>query len=142
VTDMHAVDVGHSVGTIRIFGGSRATSTSCLTSYLLSILGVITGDNSFRAIEIFIKVHRRQLNDAFGLRWKRAPAHTAIQDILQGLDPQAVEQAFLDYAAILLDAATDPSRRTISIDGKILRRSVAIPLIMSDSGNQVLGEIG
>ncbi len=50
---------------------------------LFSVLAVITGGNSFRAIETFIKVHRRRLNAAFGLHWKRAPAHTAIRYILQ-----------------------------------------------------------
>ncbi|HTV30383.1 MAG TPA: ISAs1 family transposase, partial [Xanthobacteraceae bacterium] len=90
---------------------------------LFAILAVVTGGNSFRSIETFIKVHRRQLNAAFGLRWKRAPAPTAIRDILQGLDAQAVEQAFRRHAAGLLDPTTDPSRRTISLDGKTLRRS-------------------
>ena len=51
---------------------------------LFSILAVVTGGNSFRSIETFIKVHRRRLNTAFGLRWQRAPAHTAIRYILQG----------------------------------------------------------
>ena len=68
---------------------------------LFSILAVVTGGNSFRAIETFIKVHRRRLNAAFGLHWKRAPAHTAIRYILQGLDPQAVEQVFRRHAAAL-----------------------------------------
>jgi hypothetical protein len=90
---------------------------------LFSILAVVTGGNSFRAIETFIKVHRRRLNAAFGLHWKRAPAHTAIRYILQGLDPQAVEQVFRQHAAALHHAATDPSRRTIALDGKTLRRS-------------------
>jgi hypothetical protein len=40
---------------------------------LFSILAVVTGGNSFRSIETFIKVHRRRLNAAFGLRWQRAP---------------------------------------------------------------------
>ena len=71
---------------------------------LFSILAVVTGGNSFRSIETFIKVHRRRLNAAFGLRWKRAPAHTAIRYILQGLDPQAVEQVFRRHAAGLLDS--------------------------------------
>jgi hypothetical protein len=90
---------------------------------LFSVLAVITGGNSFRSIETFIKVHRRRLNAAFGLRWKRAPAHTAIRYILQGLDPQQVERVFRRHAAALRDAATDPSRRTIALDGKTLRRS-------------------
>ena len=71
---------------------------------LFSILAVVTGGNSFRSIETFIKVHRRRLNAAFGLRWQRAPAHTAIRYILQGLDPQAVERVFRRHAAGLWDA--------------------------------------
>ncbi len=90
---------------------------------LFSILAVVTGGNSYRSIETFITVHRRRLNAAFGLRWKRAPAHTAIRYILQGLDPKAVEQAFRRHAAGLLDAATGPSQRTVALDGNVLRRS-------------------
>jgi hypothetical protein len=90
---------------------------------LFSILAVVTGGNSFRAIETFITVHRRRLNAAFGLHWKRAPAHTALRYILQGLDPAAVEQVFRRHAAGLQDAASDPARRTIAFDGKRLRRS-------------------
>ncbi len=90
---------------------------------LFSVLAVITSGNSFRSIETFIKVHRRRLNAAFGLRWKRAPAHTAIRYILQGLHPsREVEWVFRRNAAALRDAATDPSRRTIALDGKTLRR--------------------
>jgi hypothetical protein len=84
---------------------------------------VVTGGNSYRAIETFITVHRRRLNAAFGLRWKRAPAHTAIRYILQGLDPKAVEQAFRRHAAGLLDGAPGASHRTVALDGKVLRRS-------------------
>jgi hypothetical protein len=90
---------------------------------LFSILAVVTGGNSYRSIETFITVHRRRLNTALGLRWKRAPAHTAIRYILQGLDPKAVEQAFRRHAAGLLDGATGASQRTVALDGKVLRRS-------------------
>ena len=82
---------------------------------LFAVLAVVTGGNSFRSIETFIKVHRRRLNASFGLHWKRAPAHTAIRYILQGLDPQAVEKVFRRHAAALRDAATDPSRRRIAL---------------------------
>jgi hypothetical protein len=41
---------------------------------LFSILAGVTGGNSYRSIETFITVHRRRLNAAFGLSWKRAPA--------------------------------------------------------------------
>lgn len=90
---------------------------------LFSILAVVTGGNSFRSIETFITIHRRRLNTAFGLRWKRAPCHTGIRYILQGLDPVAIEQAFRHHAAGLLNSTIDPSRRAIALDGKTLRGS-------------------
>jgi hypothetical protein len=90
---------------------------------LFSIFAVVTGGNSFRSITTFIEIHRVRLNATFGLSWKRAPAHTAIRYILQGLDPQAVEQVFRVHAATLAGNMADPMRRSIALDGKTLRRS-------------------
>ena len=90
---------------------------------LFSILAVVTGGNSYRSIVTFIEVHRRRLNAAFGLHWRRAPAHTSIRYILQGLDPQAIEQIFRQHAADLCEAAANPTRRIVALDGKTLRRS-------------------
>ncbi|MBV8894555.1 MAG: transposase family protein [Acidobacteria bacterium] len=61
---------------------------------LFSILAIVTGGNSYRSIVTFIDVNRHKLNAAFGLKWRRAPAHTAIRYILKGLDPAAVEAVF------------------------------------------------
>jgi predicted transposase YbfD/YdcC len=83
----------------------------------------VTGGNSYRAIKTFIAVNRDRLNAAFGLCWKRAPAHTAIRAILHSLDPKAVEQAFRRHAMGLLDGAIDLSQRIVALDGKTLRRS-------------------
>ena len=52
---------------------------------LFSILAIVSGANSYRGIRTFIKVHRRKLNKAFKISWKRPPAHTAIRYILQGV---------------------------------------------------------
>ena len=93
---------------------------------LFSILAVVTGGNSYRAIKTFIAVNRERLNTAFGLCWKRAPTHTAIRTILQSLDPKAVEQAFRRHAMGLLDGAIDLSQRIVALDGKTLRRSFAV----------------
>jgi len=68
---------------------------------LFSILAIVTGCNSYRGIVTFIAVHRRRLNATFGLKWRRAPAHTAVRYILQGLDPATVEGAFRRHAALL-----------------------------------------
>lgn len=68
---------------------------------LFSILAIVTGCNSCRGIVTFIDVHRHRLNTAFGLKWRRAPAHTAVRYILQGLEPAAVEASFRRHAALL-----------------------------------------
>ena len=44
---------------------------------LFAILAIVMGCNSYRGIVTFIDVHRRRLNAAFGLTWRRAPAHSA-----------------------------------------------------------------
>lgn len=90
---------------------------------LFAILAIVTGCNSYRGIVTFIAVHRRRLNTAFGLTWRRAPAHTAIRYILQGLDPATVEAVFRRHAAVLQAAAGTPGHGSIALDGKALRGS-------------------
>jgi len=90
---------------------------------LFSILAIVTGCNSYRGIVTFIDVHRRRLNAAFSLQWKRAPAHTAIRYILQGLDPAGVEMVFCRHAALLQAAHATPGQGSIALDGKTLRGS-------------------
>jgi len=90
---------------------------------LFSILAIVTGCNSYRGIVTFIDVHRSKLNAAFGLAWRRAPAHTAIRYILQGLAPTDVEAAFRQHAARLQAACAQPGPGSIALDGKTLRGS-------------------
>jgi len=90
---------------------------------LFSILAIVTGCNSYRGIVTFIAVHRRRLNATFGLKWRRAPAHTAVRYILQGLDPAAVEVIFRHHAALLQAARATPGHSSIALDGKTLRGS-------------------
>ena len=90
---------------------------------LFSILAIVSGCNSYRGIVTFIDVHRRRLNAAFGLNWRRAPAHTAIRYILKGLDPAAVEPIFRRHAALLQAASATPGQGSIALDGKTLRGS-------------------
>ena len=90
---------------------------------LFAILAIVTGCNSYRGIVTFIDVHRRRLNAAFGLNWRRAPAHTAVRYILQGLDAAGVEAAFRRHAALLQAAHATPGQGSIALDGKTLRGS-------------------
>jgi hypothetical protein len=110
---------------------------------LFSILAIVSGGNSYRSVVTFIEVHRRSLNRAFGLKWRRAPAHTSIRNILQGLDGGALEVAFRRHASLLQAACAKPARASpggtkpggtrpggtslggtsLAIDGKTLRGS-------------------
>jgi len=90
---------------------------------LFAIFAIVTGSNSYRGIVTFIDMHRHKLNAAFGLNWRRAPAHTAIRYIIQGLDPCDVEAAFRRHAALLQAAQATPGQGSIALDGKTLRGS-------------------
>jgi hypothetical protein len=91
---------------------------------LFSILAIVTGANSYRGIRTFIQVHRRRLNKAFGLRWKKPPAHTSIRAILLGLEEASVEQVFRVHAAELNAACLSAAPcRMVALDGKVLRGS-------------------
>ena len=90
---------------------------------LFSILAIVTGADSYRGICTFIQVHRKRLNVSFGIDWKRAPAHTAIRYILQGLNPADVETSFRAHAANLNGGAFARGPRALALDGKVLRGS-------------------
>ena len=90
---------------------------------LFSILAVVAGANSYRGICTFIKVHRGKLNKAFGLGWRRPPAHTAIRFILQGLDAEEMEKTFRQHAAQLNGGGDDHCTHALALDGKTLRGS-------------------
>ena len=90
---------------------------------LFAILAVVSGGDSYRSVTTFIDTHRRHLNRAFGLRWRRAPAHTSIRNILQGLDGGAVEAAFRRHSRLLHTACATRGGGSLAIDGKTLRGS-------------------
>jgi hypothetical protein len=86
---------------------------------LFSILAVMSGATSYRRIHQFISTHQPRLNQAFGCRWRRAPAYSSIRYILQGLDPDEIAPAFRAHSTGLADAAP-----VIALDGKTLRGSL------------------
>ena len=90
---------------------------------LFSIFAIVSGANSYRGIQTYFKTHLRALNKAFKIKWKRAPAHTAIRYILQGLDAADVEQAFRKHGANLNCAPDRREACVIAFDGKTLKGS-------------------
>ena len=41
---------------------------------LFSIFAMVSGANSYRGIRTYVKVHRKELNKAFKIKWKRPGA--------------------------------------------------------------------
>ena len=81
---------------------------------LFSIFAIVSGANSYRGVETYFKVHRLALNKAFGIKWKRAPAHTAIRYILQGLVGANVEKALREQGANLNSTRCGAEARVIA----------------------------
>lgn len=93
---------------------------------LYSVLAVASGATSYRKIEQFLQAHWQSLNEAFGSRWKRAPAYTGLRKILQGLDAAELEAALRRLASEQVEHTTAPvGRAVIALDGKTLRGSLA-----------------
>ena len=88
---------------------------------LYAILGMVAGANSYRQMHEFIRVHRRRLNEAFGLALRYAPSYTGLRDILQGVDANALETAFRAHASSM--ASTPTGLVAVAVDGKTLRGS-------------------
>ncbi len=91
---------------------------------LFSILAILSDATSYRKIQWCIKARLSPLNVLCGLRWKRAPAHTAIRHALRGVDPAAVEVAFRGHA-VVLDGLQD-GLTGVALDGKTLRGRFSI----------------
>src|SRR4029079_4766633 len=80
---------------------------------LFALLGVFDGETPYRTIHSFIYVHLARLRDAFGVKWRKAPAYTTIRGILRQLDPASVEAAFRRHAAVLNDATNGEGQRHV-----------------------------
>src|SRR3954454_739349 len=90
---------------------------------LFSVLAVLAGATSHRALLTFIGVHREHLNAVFGARFRRAPAVSTLRGLFLALDPAELEAAFREHARALGDGAPAPRPRVVALDGKTLRRS-------------------
>jgi hypothetical protein len=90
---------------------------------LFAIFAMVSGANSYRGLRTYFKVHREKLNEAFGIGWKRPPAHTSIRNILRQLDPEEVERVFREHAANLNGAPEGAKARVVAFDGKTLKGS-------------------
>jgi predicted transposase YbfD/YdcC len=86
---------------------------------VLSVCAVICGANSFVGIEFFGKAKEAWFRTFLDLP-NGVPSHDTIGRTFAMLNPQALEQAFRDWASTL---ATLTKGEVVAIDGKTLRRS-------------------
>ena len=88
---------------------------------LFSILAILSGATSYRKIRQFTVSHYEELDEIFGLKWKRMPAYTTIRDIIQGTSGEELEKSFRRHSETLSNR--DAKIAFIGYDGKMLRGS-------------------
>lgn len=87
----------------------------------VSILALLSGSISYVDIVRFSKARLKELNELFGMNWKRAPSKTHLVDILNGMDSKEIEKSFRAYSRKLSQLSDNETN--FSIDGKTLRGS-------------------
>lgn len=95
---------------------------------LFSILGIISGADSYRKISTFIKIHFKTLMKQYDLAWKKIPGYTTIRTIIQWINKEECERVFRSYSKELsslweMKNTEITSIKTISLDGKVVRGS-------------------
>ena len=88
---------------------------------LFTILGILSGANSYRKLAAFMAGNYDKLDEKFGLNWKRTPSYTTIQKIIKETDNEEFEKSFREYSKEL--SVDESERQQISCDGKVLRHS-------------------
>jgi hypothetical protein len=87
-------------------------------THLFTLLAIISGANSYRAITRFMQVRLDWFKSLTGIRWPRAPSHTGLRKCLLKLDGNEIEAALRRHAGDNAESAL------IAVDGKTLRGSL------------------
>jgi hypothetical protein len=86
------------------------------------LLAMLAGATSYRKMHEFIVVHFRRLSLLFPSKMLKAPCYAQIRNIMAGLDPTDMEQAFRLHAEGLSRSEAD-GLTLLAVDGKALRGS-------------------
>lgn len=97
---------------------------------LFTVLAILSGATSYRAICTFIRERNALLQELFGMGLRSVPAVNTLRDVLHKLDGPSLEVALRGHAEALLLAPADPApdaaprrRPVVALDGKTLRQS-------------------
>jgi hypothetical protein len=88
----------------------------------ITILAILSNSKTYTDIERFMQEHFETLKRVFDLKWRRVPHFSSIRDIIVGIEPKKLEEAFRLYSS-RVDAAIDADVRHICFDGKALNGS-------------------
>ena len=87
-----------------------------------SVLAILSWADSYRKINLFIKIHFKKLNKKYDLGWKNIPSYCTIRLIIQKTNSKELEKVFRRYSFELSKIKWEWFW-TISIDGKVIRWS-------------------
>ena len=99
---------------------NRRKLHSLLDIIILSVLGVLSGAESYDSIELFGKENIAFLKQFLGLK-NGIPSHDTINRLFQALSPRQFERCFISWVQELKDKGI--IERVIAIDGKTVRGS-------------------
>jgi len=99
---------------------NRCKLHSLLDIIILSVLGVLSGAESYDSIELFGKENYAFLKQILELK-NGIPSHDTINRVFQALNPRQFERCFISWAQGLKDNGI--IERIIAIDGKTVRGS-------------------
>lgn len=89
---------------------------------LFSVLAIVSGADSYRKINVFIKENIEILKKQFNLKWKKAPSYTGIRKIIKGINQKELEKVFRAYSKSIAKLNLK-KYNFIGLDGKTLRGS-------------------
>lgn len=88
---------------------------------LMTLLGVMSGCNSLRGLEDFMKRHQVEVAELLGLAKAKLPSYSTLRDMVEHVDAAQVEAVFLNWAHQYLPVEAGD---VVSVDGKALASSV------------------
>jgi predicted transposase YbfD/YdcC len=89
---------------------------------MFCLLAMLAGATSYRKMHEFIMAHFGKLSLLFPSKMRKAPCYAQIRNIMAGLDPTDMEQAFRLHAEGLFRSEAD-GLMLLAVDGKSLRGS-------------------
>jgi predicted transposase YbfD/YdcC len=89
---------------------------------MFCLLAMLAGATSYRKMHEFIMAHSCRLSRLFPSKMRKAPCYAQIRNIMAGLDPTDMEQAFRLHAQRLSRSEAN-GLTLLAVDGKSLRGS-------------------